>query len=131
MRTVLLLLTALLTFHPAIAATYEVTVTRKGSNVYNVDGKSIIFQTRYCYVYAYSEEVILKSGGYGGEIIFIDSRDKCDIKAVFGKANPNPGKYAIRVTREDDDWYEVRGANLYLQTSACISLALGQRRFCR
>ncbi|WP_140637490.1 hypothetical protein [Methylibium rhizosphaerae] len=113
----------------AEAATYEITVTRKASNVYRVDGKSITIQTRYCYVYAYSEEALLKSSGYGGELIFIDSRDKCDVKAIYGKSEPSPGKYAVRVTHESDDWYEVQGTGSYLQTSACLSLALGQEAF--
>jgi hypothetical protein len=112
-----------------LAATYQVNVTRKGSNVYRVDGKSIIIQTRYCYVYAYSEEAILKSNGYGGDLIFISSRDKCDIKAIYGKSDPKPGKYSVRVTHESDDWYEVQGSNTYLQTSMCMSLALGQEAF--
>lgn len=113
----------------SLAATYEVNVTRKGSNVYRIDGKSIMIQTRYCYVYAYSEEAILKSNGYGGELIFIGSRDKCDIKAIYGKSDSKPGKYSIRVTHESDDWYEVQGSNTYLQTSMCMSLALGQEAF--
>ena len=50
---------------PTLAENYEVNLTRKGSNVYRVDGKDIIIQTRYCYVYAYSEEAIFKSSGYG------------------------------------------------------------------
>jgi len=128
-RSLFALLALCLVVQSTSAATYEITVTRKGSNVYRVDGKSIIVQTRNCYVYAYSEEALLKSGGYGGEIIFIGSRDKCDIKAIYGKATPAAGKYTVRVTREDDDWYEVQGSNLYLQTSMCLSLALGQEGF--
>ena len=33
---------------PALAENYEVNLTRKGSNVYKIDGKDIIIQTRYC-----------------------------------------------------------------------------------
>ena len=124
-----LLVATSLVAQTSLAATYEVNVTRKGSNVYRVDGKSIVIQTRYCYVYAYSEEAILRPNGYGGELIFISSRDKCDIKAIYGKSDPNPGKYSVRVTHESDDWYEVQGSNIYLQTSMCLSLALGQEAF--
>jgi hypothetical protein len=120
---------ALLALQAAQAATYELNITRKGSNVYRVDGKSIVIQTRYCYVYAYSEQALLRSSGYGGELIFIDSRDKCDIKAVYNKADSKAGKYTVRVTHESDDWYELQGTNSYLQTSICLSLALGQEAF--
>ena len=110
----------------ASAENYEVSLTRKGSNIYRVSGKDIIVQTRYCYVYAYSEDAILKSSGYGGEVIFLDSKDKCDVKAVFGASKQKPGKYAVTVTREDDDWFEVFGANSYIKTESCLSLALGE-----
>ncbi len=111
---------------PAFAENYEVSLTRKGSNIYRVSGKDIIVQTKYCYVYAYSEDAILKSSGYGGEVIFLDSKDKCDVKSVFGAGKQKPGKYAVTVTREDDDWFEVFGANSYIKTEGCLSLALGE-----
>jgi hypothetical protein len=119
-----------LTSNVAQAASYEVNVTRKGSNSYQVDGKSIRIITRYCYAYAYSEEAILKSNGYGGgDLIFLESKDKCDIKAIYTKNDPKPGKYKINVTHESDDWYEVQGVNIFLQTSMCLSLTLGDEAF--
>lgn len=114
---------------PALAANYEVNLTRKGSNVYKIDGKDTIIQTRYCYVYAYSEEAIFKSSGYGGEVIFFDSKDKCDVKAVFGLSKQKPGKYVVTVSHEDDDWYEVFGTSSYIKTSSCLSLALGEEAY--
>ena len=114
---------------PAQAENYEVNLTRKGSNVYKIDGKDIIIQTRYCYVYAYSEEAIFKTSGYGGEVIFFDSKDKCDVKAVFGLSKQKPSKYVVTVSREDDDWYEVFGTNSYIKTSSCLSLALGEEGY--
>ena len=114
---------------PTLAENYEVNLTRKGSNVYRVDGKDIIIQTRYCYVYAYSEEAIFKSTGYGGEVIFFDSKDKCDVKAVFGVSKQKPGKYVVTVSREDDDWFEVFGTSSYIKTSSCLSLALGEEAY--
>jgi hypothetical protein len=124
-RTLILLLTAFccgLTY----ADTYEVTVSRKGSNIYKASGKDIIIQTRHCYAYAYSEDAILKGNGYGGEIIFPESRDKCDVKAVFGPSTQKSGKFKVMISRDDDDWYEVFGTNTYIKTSACLSLALGE-----
>lgn len=114
---------------PAQAENYEVNLTRKGSNVYKIDGKDIIIQTRYCYVYAYSEEAIFKTSGYGGEVIFFDSKDKCDVKAVFGVSKQKPGKYVVTVNHEDDDWYEVFGTSSYIKTSSCLSLALGEEAY--
>lgn len=130
-KTLLATLAALMTLQagPALADNYEVSLTRKGSNVYKIDGKDIIIQTRYCYVYAYSEEAIFKASGYGGELIFFDSKDKCDVKAVFGLSKQKPGKYVVTVSREDDDWYEVLGTDSYIKTSTCLSLALGEEAY--
>ena len=130
-KTLLATLAALMTLQagPVLAENYEVSLTRKGSNVYKIDGKDIIIQTRYCYVYAYSEEAIFKASGYGGELIFFDSKDKCDVKAVFGLSKQKPGKYVVTVSREDDDWYEVLGTNSYIKTSSCLSLALGEEAY--
>ena len=114
---------------PALAENYEVNLTRKGSNVYKIDGKDIIIQTRYCYVYAYSEEAIFKSSGYGGEVNFFDSKDRCAVKAVFGLSKQKPGKYVVTVSREDDDWYEIFGTSSYIKTSSCLSLALGEEAY--
>ncbi len=125
-RTLLAALAALMSLQaaPVLAINYEVNLTRKGSNVYKIDSKDIIIQTRYCYVFAYSEEAIFKTSGYGGEVIFFDSKDKCDVKAVFGVSKQKPGKYVVTVSREDDDWYEVIGTSSYIKTSSCLSLAL-------
>jgi len=130
-KTLLATLAALITLQagPVLAENYEVSLTRKGSNVYKIDGKDIIIQTRYCYVYAYSEEAIFKASGYGGELIFFDSKDKCDVKAVFGLSKQKPGKYVVTVSREDDDWYEVLGTDSYIKTSSCLSLALGEEAY--
>ena len=130
-KTLLATLAALMTLQagPVLAENYEVSLTRKGSNVYKIDGKDIIIQTRYCYVYAYSDEAIFKASGYGGELIFFDSKDKCDVKAVFGLSKQKPGKYVVTVSREDDDWYEVLGTNSYIKTSTCLSLALGEEAY--
>ena len=114
---------------PALAENYEVNLTRKGSSVYKIDSKDIIIQARSCYVYAYSEEAIFKTSGYGGEVIFFDSKDKCDVKAVFGLSKQKPSKYVVTVSREDDDWYEVFRTNSYIKTSSCLSLALGEEGY--
>lgn len=130
-RTLMAALAAFMSFQatPALAENYEVNLTRLGSNVYKIDAKDTIIQTRYCYVYAYSEEAIFKTSGYGGEVIFFDSKDKCDVKAVFGVSKQKPGKYVVTVSHEDDDWYEIFGTSSYIKTSSCLSLALGEEAY--
>ena len=130
-KTLLAALAAMMNLQaaPALAENYEVNLTRKASNVYKIDGKDIIIQTRYCYVYAYSEEAIFKTSGYSGEVIFFDSKDKCDVKAVFGVSKQKPGKYVVTVSREEDDWFEIFGTSSYIKTSSCLSLALGEEAY--
>ena len=107
-----------------VAGDYDLSVTRKGSNLYKVDGKDIYIHTRYCYEYVYSEDSLLRMSGTSGKIVFIDEGSSCDVKAVFGDSGTSPGKYKVSVSREDDDWYEVFGTDTFIKTSACLSLAL-------
>jgi hypothetical protein len=53
---------------------YEVNVRRKSSNLYEIPGKRLQIETRYCYEYTYGEDAILKitstSGWSVGTLIF-------------------------------------------------------------
>jgi hypothetical protein len=122
---IILLITTFLSIS-AFADNYEVSVTRKGSNLYKVDTKNVFVHTRYCYEYVYYENSILKMNGYSGEIVFLDTGSKCDVKAVYSQINQNAGKYSVTINRESDDWYEIWGQDMYIKTSACLSLALGE-----
>ena len=51
---------------------YEVSVTRKDSDMYRVDYEKIMIETRYCYEYSYSQDAIIKWNGYSGVLIFVD-----------------------------------------------------------
>ena len=109
------------------ADNYEVSVTRKGSNQYKIDGRNIYIHTRFCYEYAYSERAFLKMSGYSGEMIFLESDEECPVKAVYGSIDQEPGEYVVTISREDDDWYEILGKGIYIKTSGCISLAIGEK----
>ena len=74
----------------ASAETYEISVTRKDSNLYKVDGQEIYIKTRYCYEYAYSQRAILiidSPGGFNiGKILFVASSgsgNQCDVEKVL------------------------------------------------
>jgi hypothetical protein len=53
---------------------YEVNVRRKTSNLYEVSGRNLQIETRYCYEYTYGQDAILKitstSGWNVGKLIF-------------------------------------------------------------
>lgn len=67
----------------AYADWYKVTVTRKGQDLYRVDGTSVYIVTRYCYEYAYSEEAVLKykQYSYDNKLVF-DSGTTCDVEKL-------------------------------------------------
>jgi len=56
---------------------------REDTNSYVVQnyGKEYLVRTRYCYVYAYSEPVVL----YDNTIYFLDENDSCDIDEIYQK----------------------------------------------
>jgi hypothetical protein len=45
---------------------YKITVKRESQNLYKVRNQDIYIKTRYCYEYAYSEDVILEIEYYSG-----------------------------------------------------------------
>ena len=125
LRMFMSLLLALIPFE-AITENYDISVTRKGSNLYKVDGKNIFIHTRYCYEYVYYENSFLRMNGYSGEIMFIDSGGQCDVKEVYGPSDQVAGKYPVTISLEGDDWYEVWGQGIYIKTSGCLSIAIGE-----
>ena len=65
---------------------YKVTVTRKGQDLYEVQGGQVYIKTRYCYEYVYGDESILRidsPAGYSvGKLIF-NSGTSCDVEKVL------------------------------------------------
>ena len=48
--------------------TYQVTVTRKGRNIYRLDNMDYVIETKYCNEYAHRDKALLKvTGSYHGE----------------------------------------------------------------
>lgn len=126
MRRLLTSLVLLLFAGSAVADDYEVSVTRKGSNLYKVDLKQIIVKTRYCYEYVFYENALLRMSGYSGDIIFMDSGGKCDVEADYGTIGQKAGKYIVAIYHEEDDWYRVYGTALFIKTDGCSAISFGE-----
>lgn len=47
---------------------YDISLTRKSTNLYMIDGKDLFVRTRYCYQYAYGQRAILDMASR--EIVF-------------------------------------------------------------
>lgn len=109
----------------AIAGNYELSVTRKGKNLYKVDGKNVLIHTRYCYEYTYGSDALLRMDGRTGKLHFLEEDESCDVKAVYGRSEPKAGKFQVTINHEDDDWYEI-APDVFVQTSLCLELALGE-----
>lgn len=56
-----------------------ISVTREESNLYKVRYPSILIKTRYCYVYAYSEDAFV----YKDTLYFVDEDESCDIEGTY------------------------------------------------
>ena len=49
---------------------YSEHLTRKGDNLYKVDGVNLFIKTTMSYEYAYGQEAIIEIESYGGEVTF-------------------------------------------------------------
>ena len=65
---------------------YEIEVTRKSQDLYEILYEGMYVKTRFCYEYVYFEDAILKiDSQYGytiGEIIF-ENGSKCDVEKIL------------------------------------------------
>jgi len=110
----------------AHAEGYQVTVTRQAFGVYKVDGKNVLIHTRHCHEHALSANAILRAAAFDGSIFFTDSREKCEVQAVYGPANTAAGKYTVAVSRQEDGWYQVSGTETFIKTAFCLNSGLGE-----
>jgi hypothetical protein len=74
---------------------YKVSVTRKDSNLYAIDGTSYWLKTKYCYEYAYSQDAVIVwegAGSFSNKLVFLDSDHKksaeCDIELMLVETEP-------------------------------------------
>lgn len=116
------LLVLLMISSPAFAVEYEVNVVQKGGNLYWAETEQMYIQTEYCFESAEAAVVLLRMDGDSGEITFKNSGGKCDVKMIYGQTELETGRYPIRVTREDDDWYGIVGKSMALNTNGCLTL---------
>jgi hypothetical protein len=115
---------ALATLGPASVAAaerYQVSLTRKDSNLYKVDGQPFWIQTRYCYVYGYGEDAVVSSD----EVVFLDDTEKCDVKRILKEMQPAAGTYNVSLSHEDDNLYSTMDG-IFVRTNMCLNLALGE-----
>jgi hypothetical protein len=110
----------------AFADSYRAPVTRKGHNLYQIEGKELMVVTVGCTLQAYSEDVLLEVSATGGVMTFLYNKDKCDMKGIYAPLPPSPGRYGVTVTLKAENWYEIFGANTYLKTRDCKTMVLAE-----
>ena len=56
-----------------------ISVTRKESDLYQVDYGNVFIKTRYCYEYAYGEDAFV----YKDKLYFTGQDESCDVEGVY------------------------------------------------
>ncbi len=108
----------------AVAKTFEVSTSRVDSNIYLIEGEDILIHTRLCKEKARNNGSVLRMQGHTGELEFTESGSRCEVKAVYGLSEQDPGTYKVKISREDDNWYEIWKLEIYIKTDACPISAL-------
>ncbi|PDH65683.1 MAG: hypothetical protein CNE89_10965 [Sphingomonadaceae bacterium MED-G03] len=66
----------------ANAERYSVSLTRKDSNLYQVDGQKVFVMTKYCYHYGYGDDAVIDTDKR--EVFFLGySPEKCDLEMIL------------------------------------------------
>ena len=125
--TIMVFLVILLSGSSLFAAEYQVNVVRRGGNLYWAETEKMYIQTEYCFESSDSAVVTLRIDGDTSDITFAESGDKCDVKMLYGRTQLKAGKYSIKVSREDDNWYRIMTKSVALNTAGCLSLVDNMR----
>lgn len=101
-------------------AQVNVTAKRVSSNFYRLLEGGLV-QTSGCLSLALMDDAVLSRNS----IYFVQDRERCSVKAIYHPATLKGGTYKAIVVNEGDDFYQV-SPDTYVQTYACLSLALGR-----
>jgi len=106
------------------ADVFEINLTRKERNLYKENQKNLLIQTRFCFEFAFAADAILKIDGLSKFVIFTNSGNKCDVKAIYKKIEINEQKKVVNVYKIEDGWYQIMGTDIYFLTTSCLNLSL-------
>ena len=120
--TAMIFLMVLLSVAPLFAIEYQVNVVRQGENLYWAETEKMFIQTEYCFESSAAATAMLRMDGDRGEVTFTDSGHKCAVRMIYGRTQLKAGKYSIKVSREDDNWYGIVAKKMALNTNGCLSL---------
>lgn len=107
-------------FMSSATAQVNVTAKRVSSNFYRLLEGGLV-QTSGCLSLALMDDAVLSRNS----IYFVQDRERCLVKAIYKPATLKAGTYRAVVVNEGDDFYQV-SPDTYVQTYACLSLALGR-----
>jgi hypothetical protein len=103
-----------------------VTVTRRGSDLYEVNYENAYAETRFCFEFVSFEPSTLAMSGTVGELTFRSSGRKCTVKGVYSSVALSAGSYLVQVTREADDWYSLL-VDFRLRTQFCFEFSVSSQ----
>jgi hypothetical protein len=114
---------SLIPFPLSFAGSYEYTVSWVDNNLYKVDTEAIYIRTRYCFEYVNRQPVLVNMNGYYGDMRFLDFGRACNVMAVYAAIDTVKGNYEVTISRVKENWYEIWGQSIYIETSKCYSRA--------
>jgi hypothetical protein len=103
-----------------------VTVTRRASNLYEINSENAYAETTFCFEFASFERATLAMEGTVGELTFLSSGQKCGVRGVYSPIVLGAGSYLVQVTREADDWYSLL-VDFRLRTQFCFEFAFSSQ----
>lgn len=104
---------------PVAAAYYQVTLTRRGPDLYQDLTSRLYLVTRACYEYAYADRAVLayEPGGLANQVLFSSGRT-CRVAGVY-RANAT-------LTRVREDLYRDLRSGAVIRTFACFEYVFGE-----
>jgi len=113
-RTALVVVFAMLLPVPTSATDYEVSTSRVGRDLYVINGKDVILQTRGCVEYSQGDPGRLMVDGSAGTLRFLKSGQECTVTEVFGPVTQTVGDYPVHAHVLSRTWIRLEEHGIHL-----------------
>ncbi len=111
----------------AQAEEIEIKVIKIASELYKLEGKSILLQTHNCDDPEHSQDAFLKMNDSSKKIVFRESKSSCDVVAAYKLSAGGVGSYSVVIQYERENWYAISSTKSYVRTKQCLNISERKR----
>lgn len=98
----------------------------EGKNLFRVIDRDLFVQTKVCTPPATKGAPLLIYDEAGPDFVAWPNGQRCPVRAMLGRIDMPRDRFSVNLSKRANEWYEVFGLNLYLRTSLCVRMVIGE-----